>query len=166
MVHQQPPPSETAKIQNHRSHTLICSSFPTRGTNFHTLFNFVLPSWSSRQLLTTISNHRPSKTMIFSTPVKPLPTNFFFCIHLVHPLRSPHTPHCYPHPLFDHLHLFSSSALLYRFSIFLLLFLLLCCILIRSVFLLFHKPRLCMQKKVFFFINLCFRQPTRLSFAA
>uniref|UniRef100_A0A8C4QE33 Uncharacterized protein n=1 Tax=Eptatretus burgeri TaxID=7764 RepID=A0A8C4QE33_EPTBU len=81
-VHQQPSTRENAKNQNHCTPPLICCIFfPACGTNFHTLFNLILPFKSSRQLFTTISNHLLSNTMTFSTPVKPLSTpsqNFAF----------------------------------------------------------------------------------------
>ena len=58
VIHQQPPSGETPKIQNHCSPLLICSSSsPTCGTNLPIPSNLFPPSWSSRQLLTTISNH-------------------------------------------------------------------------------------------------------------
>ena len=52
--------------------------FPVCETNFHILFNLVLPYRSSRQLFTAISNCPQSKTMTFSTLVNPIqiPPNF------------------------------------------------------------------------------------------
>ena len=44
--------------------------FPTCGTNFNILFNVILPSRSSRQLFTTISDNAQSET-IFSVLVNP-----------------------------------------------------------------------------------------------
>ena len=59
------------KIQDHSSPPLTCYSFfTTYGINLHILFNLILPSSSSRQLFTTISDHPQSRTMIFSTLVR------------------------------------------------------------------------------------------------
>uniref|UniRef100_A0A8C4R0V5 dolichol kinase n=1 Tax=Eptatretus burgeri TaxID=7764 RepID=A0A8C4R0V5_EPTBU len=109
-----PPPSETAKIQNHWSPPLICPLFfcPACETNFHTLFNLIPPSWSSRQLFSTISDHSQSKTTIFSTLVKPPPTPpKILLLHQSCPslVFSP-TPHHYPIPCL------SVPALLVAFS--------------------------------------------------
>ena len=41
--------------------------FTAHGTNFHIIFNLILPSQSSRQLYTTTSNRPQYKTMILST---------------------------------------------------------------------------------------------------
>ena len=66
MVHQQPPSSETPQIQDHCSPQLIRSSFfPTCKTNVHIFFDLILPSRSSSELFTTISDHPLFKTMIF-----------------------------------------------------------------------------------------------------
>jgi len=89
--------------------------------NFHILFNVILPSSSSRQLFSAISDCPQSKTMIFSTLVNPtqIPPNF----QVFHPW----------------------SFLLHSFSILHPVFV--CYILIRSVCLLFHEPRLWIQTK-------------------
>ena len=50
-------------------HSFVPLFFPTCGINFHILFNLMLPSMSSKQLITTISDHHHSKTMIFSVLV-------------------------------------------------------------------------------------------------
>ena len=62
--------------------------FPTRGTNLHILFNFILPSRSSTQLFTTIPDHPRFKTMIFSLPES----------LLLYPSCQPRTSS--PHPIF------------------------------------------------------------------
>ena len=49
---------------------------PTFGTNFHILFNLILPSKPSGQLVTTTSDNPPSKTMIFSVPLNHPQTHF------------------------------------------------------------------------------------------
>ena len=47
----------------------------TCGTNFHILFNVILPSRSLKQLFTTTSYFPPSKSSIFYTPVNPPQTH-------------------------------------------------------------------------------------------
>ena len=51
--------------------------FPTRGSNFHILFDLIRTSRSSSQLFTPISGHPKSKTMIFSVLINPLHSNSF-----------------------------------------------------------------------------------------
>ena len=64
------------KYRNHCSPPLIRSSFfSTCGITFHILFNYILPSRSSRQLFTTISDHPQSKNHdIVDTHQLPLPS--------------------------------------------------------------------------------------------
>ena len=92
-------------------------SFPTCGTTFHTLFNLILLSRSSRQPFTNISGHPPSKTVIFSAPVKPTPPlKKSLLMYPSCPLIafSPNT-HRYLHPWFVRFGLHSTSTLLMAF---------------------------------------------------
>ena len=70
---QGPPDSLVVKLPKSRitAHHSFVPIFAACGTNFHILFNLIIPSRPSRQLLTSISDHPLSKTMIFCTPVKP-----------------------------------------------------------------------------------------------
>ena len=110
--------------------------FPTCRTTFHTLFNLILSSRSSRQLFTIISSHPPSKIMIFDPPVKQpfTPPNFLLKYSYYPTFAFSLTPRHYLHPSFIHLHLLSPSALVSMFSplscCFLVLFCLLCDVLI------------------------------------
>ena len=147
MIHHQPPSGETPKIQNLCSPPLIRSTFffPACGTNFHIPFNVILPPRSLRQLLTTISDHPESKTMIFLRPFDPHSPRsplykifrFFFlrvcfCIQCVHPVHRPSLP-LISH-IYQSLPLFSPSTLLLVLPLLSFYCSWCCCILIRSVF--------------------------------
>ena len=83
------------KLLKFRTTAHLHSFIPTCGTTFHTLFNLILLSRSSKQLFTTISGHPPSKTIIFSTPIKPpqpTPTNVLLSTSCPSPVLSA-TPH-------------------------------------------------------------------------
>ena len=72
MVHHQPLLVKLPKSRiTAQLYSIIPFCFPTCKTNFCILFNPILPSKCSRQLFTTISSHRQSKTMIFSTIINP-----------------------------------------------------------------------------------------------
>jgi len=90
--------------------------FPTRAIAFHTLFNLLIPSRSSRQLFTTISSHSTSKTVIFSTPVKPPPHHFPPHVSYVAYVSTLCTLCFLPHPSLLPAHLACSSP--YTFSLY------------------------------------------------
>ena len=66
---------ETKYLFCRSNQPLLFLFFPAFGINSHTVFNPILPSRSSKQLLSTISYLPPSKITIFSTPVNPPQTH-------------------------------------------------------------------------------------------
>ena len=118
-------------------HPSYISAFLT-ATYLFSSISFFAPRLQNK--FTSISGHNlSSTTMIFSTPVKPLPPPspiYFpcFCIHLVHPLQSPLLfiiicVHCLYVSVY-----FLPRLCCWHFTFLFLLLLLLCCVLIHSVF--------------------------------
>ena len=73
---------------------ILVPLFSCLWNNLHVPFKLILPSRSSRQLFSTTSDHPPSKTMIFSTSVKPPSRpllNFASVFVMLHP-----DPFCVP----------------------------------------------------------------------
>ena len=117
--------SENAKPISTHLHSFVPLFFPTCGINFHILFNHILPSRSSRQLFTTISDRPQSKTMIFSTLVNPplphrnpssfqissFPSSEFPSVSILSTPCILSCSHSSPHPLFVRLPLSWPSAL-------------------------------------------------------